>query len=262
MHMRLAEIIEHWTGWCPMKRKVRAASGTDFLSMETSMEARKVMRSKTKGIAAIVLALAFVAALVGMWLEFNDMQSMEWFMRDSKAVEGYQWLANNTETNATVLAWWDYADGIEKIGHRGVVINEASRNIKDTIGGYADSSKPWHKIEYALWYPYESEEKVRDIASFFISENITSAKEIAQKYGADYVLVTSDDLHKYYPVVMAAGGNYSYYIRMPTNRSSYNPDTRPYLKKETVLTRMVNGDDIDGFSKAFDNERMKIYKKI
>lgn len=245
-----------------MKQKVRVASRTDFLSMETSMEAKKGMRSKTKGVAAIILVLAFVAALAGMWLEFNSMQSLDWFLSDSKAVEGYQWLANNTEEDATVMAWWDYADGIEKMGHRGVVINEASRNIKNTIGGYADSSKPWHKIEYALWYPYESDEKVGDVASFFISENVTSAKEIAQKYGADYVLVTSDDLYKYWTVVLAAGGNFSDYMRRPTNLSSYNSDIRPYLKKETVLTRMVNGDDIDGFSKAFDNERMRIYKLV
>jgi asparagine N-glycosylation enzyme membrane subunit Stt3 len=258
--MHLAEIIEHWTGWCPKKQRVWMASGTDFLSLETPMEAKKGMRSKTKGIAAIILVLAFAAALVGMRLEFDSMQSLDWFLRDSKAVEGYQWLANNTEDDATVLAWWDYADGIEKIGHRGVVINEASRNIEYTIGGYADPSKPWHKIEYALWYPYEPEEKVRDVASFFISENATSAKEIARKYGADYVLVTSDDLCKYYCVVMAAGENFSDYMRMPTNRSSDISDIRPYLKKETVLTRMVNGDDIDGFSKAFDNERMRIYK--
>ncbi|HSD57610.1 MAG TPA: hypothetical protein VLB04_05460 [Methanotrichaceae archaeon] len=258
--MQFTEIIEHWTGWCPKKQRVQKASGTDFLSMETSMEAQKGMRSRTKGIAAIILILVFVAALAGMRLEFDSMQSLDWFMSDSKAVEGYQWLANNTEGDATVLAWWDYADGIEKIGHRGVVISEASENIKHTIGGYSMPGRPWSKIEYWLWYPYEDEEKVRDVAGFFVSENVTSAKEIARKYGANYVLVMSDDLGKYYPVVMAAGGNFSDYMRRPTNLSSGIPDIRPYLKKETVFTRMVNGDNIDGFSKAFDNGRMRIYK--
>jgi hypothetical protein len=260
--MHLAEIIEHWTGWCPKKQRVRIASGTDFLSMETSMEVQKGMRSRTIGIAAITLVLAFVAALAGMWLEFNSMQSLDWFMSDSKAVEGYQWLANNTESDATVLAWWDYADGIEKIGHRGVVINEASRKIEKTIAGYADPGKPWHKIEYALWYPFEPDEKVRDVASFFTSENGTSAKGIAQKYGADYALVMSDDLGKYYPVIFAAEGNFSDYIRVPTNSSSGISDIRPYLKKETVFIKMVNGDNIGGFSKAFDNGRVRVYKLV
>ncbi len=258
--MHLAEFIEHWTGWCPKKQRVQIASGTDFLFEETSMEAQNGMRSRTYGIAAIILILVFVAALAGMRLEFDGMQSLDWFLSDSKAVEGYKWLANNTERDATVLAWWDYADGIEKIGHRGVVINEASRKIANTIGGYADSGKPWHKIEYALWYPFESDEKVRDVAGFFISENVTSAKEIARKYGANYVLVMSDDLGKYYPVVLAAGGNFSDYMGRHANLSSGNPDNRLYPKKETVFIKMVNGDNIDGFSKAFDNGRMRIYK--
>ena len=224
------------------------------------MKTQKRMGSRTKGIAAIILV--FVAALAGMRLEFDGMQSLDWLMSDSKAVEGYQWLANNTERDATVLAWWDYADGIENIGHRGVVINEASRNIKDTIAGYADLGKPWHKIEYALWYPFESDEKVRDVAVFFVSENVTSAKEIARKYGANYVLVMSDDLGKYYPVIKAAGGHFSDYMRMPTNHSSGISDIRPYLKKETVFTRMISGNQVDGFEKAFDNGRVRIYRML
>jgi len=255
--VQLAEIIEHWTGWCPKKQRVQTAFGTEFLSRETTMGRQTGMRSRTKGIAAIILV--FVAALVGMRLEFDGLQSLDWFMSDSKAVEGYQWLANNTESEAKVLAWWDYADGIRKIGQREVVINEASRKIANTIGGYTDPGKPWHKIEYALWYPFEPEEKVRDVAGFFLSENVTSAKEIARKYKANYVLAMSDDLGKYFAVVMAAGGNFSDYMSMPTNRSSGSSDIRTNLKKETIFTRMVNGDDIEGFSKAFDNGRMRIY---
>ena len=116
--------------------------------------------------AAIVLVV--VAALAGMRLEFDSMQSLDWVLKDPKAVEGYQWLANNTESDAVVLAWWDYADGIEKIGQRGVVIKEASEKIKNTIAGYAVPGRPWHKIEYALWYPYEPDEKVKDVAAFFV----------------------------------------------------------------------------------------------
>jgi len=78
--------------------------------------------------AAVVLVA--LAALAGMRLEFDGMQSPDWQFRDSKAVEGYQWLANNTENDSVVLAWWDYADGIEKMGHRGVVIREASQKSK------------------------------------------------------------------------------------------------------------------------------------
>ncbi len=258
--VRFGEIVEDWTGWCPKKQKVQKASGTDFLWRETFMKMQLSTRSRTAGIAAIVLVLVLASALVGMKLEFDNMQSLDWLMSDSKAVEGYQWIADNTESDATVLAWWDYADGIETIGGRGVVINEASRRIKNTIGGYSAPGKPWHKIEYALWYPFESDEKVRDVADFFVSEDVTSAKEIAQEYGADYALVMSDDLGKYPAVVIGAGVNFDDHIEWPTDPSSDISDKRQYLKKQTIFTRMVNGDDIEGFSKAFDNGRMRIYK--
>jgi hypothetical protein len=87
--VQLAEIIEHWTGWCPRNQRVQKASEADFLSEETSMKTQKSMKSRTKGIAAIILV--FVAALAGMRLEFDSMQSLDWLMNDPKAVEGYQW---------------------------------------------------------------------------------------------------------------------------------------------------------------------------
>jgi hypothetical protein len=256
--MQFAEIIEHWTGWCPKKQKIMMASRTDFISRDTSMKTENPLKSRTIGIAAI--ALVFIAAFAGMKMEFDSMQSLDWLMSNDKAVEGYQWLANNTEEDATILAWWDYADGIKKIGHRDPVINEASRKIQNTIAGYADSKKSWRKIEYALWYPYESDEKVKDVADFLISENSTSAKEIARRHKANWALVMSDDLGKYWTLVMAADRNFSDYMGMPDNLSSRISDLRPYLKKQTIFTRMVNGDNIDGFSKAFDNGQMRIYR--
>jgi asparagine N-glycosylation enzyme membrane subunit Stt3 len=256
--MSLSEIIGHWTGWCPKKQMAQKASMTYFRSEETSMESHKGMGSRTKGLA--VIALVVVGALVGMRLEFDSIQSPDWILRDSKAVEGYQWLANNAENDAVVLAWWDYADGIRQIGNRGVVINEASKSIQNTIGGYTDSGKPWHKIEYALWYPYESEEKVNNVASFFLSENATSARKFAQKYGANYALAMSDDMSKYFAVLMATGRHFADYVNVPDYHRSSNFDIMSNLKKETIYTKMVAGDDIEGFSKEFDNGHIRIYK--
>jgi len=256
--MQFAEIIEHWTGWCPMKQRMQIASKNDFLGEEISMNNQIRIKSRTKAIAAV--ALVFVAALVGMRLEFDSMQSLDWFMNDPKALEGYRWLANSSEDYATVIAWWDYADGIEEISHRKVVINEASKSIEKTIAGYADSAKPWHKIEYALWYPFESDERVKDVADFFLSENATSAKEIAGKYKATYTLVMAEDLGKYFPVILASGADINDYIKIPANRSSGGFNLSASLKKENIFTRMVNGDNIEGFSKEFDNGAMRIYK--
>lgn len=91
---------------------------------------RKIVIGIALGISIIVIAM------LGMWLEFNNLEAVKWHIGGPEAEEGYQWLANNTEDDATVLAWWDYADGIQALSHRKVVIEEASENIKDTIAPY------------------------------------------------------------------------------------------------------------------------------
>jgi len=208
------------------------------------------------GIVAVAVAIMAIA-LTGMWLDFCDMQSLKWEIQDEKLYEGFSWLFNNTKEGETVLAWWDYADGIEKIGHRKVVIREASRNIKETIAGR--HRYPWSWIEYELWYPYESEDKVRDVANFFIAENPDESIRIARKYGANYVLVVYPyDIWKFPAIVLASGKEPDDYIT--GNFTIESIERREVVKKETVGIKMIYGDNIEGFEKVFDNRKMRIYK--
>ena len=197
--------------------------------------------------------------MLGMWLEFNNLEAVKWHIGGPEAEEGYQWLANNTEDDATVLAWWDYADGIQALSHRKVVIEEASENIKDTIAPYNSPMRPWRKIEYELWYPFESEDKVRDVADFFVTENEMESIEIARKYNANYVVVLYPwDVYKFRAIVLASGKNPDDYIA--GNFSFEEIENRTVIKKETVGIKMIYGDKVGGFEKVFDNERMRIYK--
>ena len=208
------------------------------------------------GIVAVAVAIMAIA-LTGMWLDFCDMQSLKWEIQDEKLYEGFSWLSNNTKEGETVLAWWDYADGIEKIGHRKVVIREASRNIKETISGR--QKYPWSWIEYELWYPYESEDKVRDVANFFIAENSNESIRIARNYGANYVLVVyPDDIWKFPAIVLASGKEPDDYIT--GNFTIESIERREFVKKETVGIKMIYGDNVEGFEKVFDNRKMRIYK--
>jgi len=208
------------------------------------------------GIVAIAVAIMAIA-LTWMWLDFCDMQSLKWEIQDEKLYEGFSWLSNNTKEGETVLAWWDYADGIEKIGRRKVVIREASRNIKETIAGR--QKYPWSWIEYELWYPYESEDKVRDVANFFIAENSNESMRIARKYGADYVLVAYPyDIWKFPCIVLASGKEPDDYIT--GNFTIESIERREVVKKETVGIKMIYGDNVEGFEKVFDNRKMRIYK--
>jgi hypothetical protein len=72
----------------------------------------------------------------------------------------------------------------------------------------------------------------------------------------------SDDLGKYFAVLMAADRHFRDYVRIPEDRPSGRFDIKSNLKKETIYTEMVNGDSIDGFSKEFDNGQMRIYRIV
>ena len=211
-------------------------------------------------IGIVAVAVAIVAmALIGMWLDFCNLEAVKWHIGGPKGEEGYEWLTNNTEGNATVLAWWDYADGIQAISHRKVVIKEASENIKETIAPYNSPGRPWRKIEYELWYPFESEDKVRDVANFFIAENSNESIRIARNYGANYVLVVyPDDIWKFPAIVLASGKEPDDYIT--GNFTIESIERREVVKKETVGIKMIYGDNVEGFEKVFDNRKMRIYK--
>ena len=184
------------------------------------------------------------------------MQSLKRHISESEVVEGYKWLANNTEGDATVLAWWDYAKGIQTLSHRKVVIKGASRDIKDTIEGM--HRHPWTCIKYNLWYPFESEEKVKDVANFFVAENETEAIEVVRKYNANYVLVLYPwDIHKCSVIALASGKNPDDYIIGKLSLEKI--ENKTVIKKETIGIKMIYGDEVDGFEKVFDNERMRIY---
>ena len=112
-----------------------------------------------------------------------------------------------------------------------------------------------------MWYPYESEDKVRDVANFFIAENSNESMSIARKYGADYALVVYPyDIWKFPAIVLASGKEPDDYIT--GNLTIESIERREVVKKETVgiKIKMIYGDNVGGFEKVFDNRKMRIYK--
>lgn len=214
-------------------------------------------------IALVIVFLVFF----GMWMDFNETQSsiLRWMRSDQGLLDGLFWIADNTGSDVVIIAWWDYGVGIEEISHRRVVISETSREIKWTIAGMR--KYPWSWIEYELWYPFESDERVRDVGRFFSAEDASEAIEIARKYGSEYVFVVyPDDIMKFYAMVMAAGKQPSEYLgesKADTEEEMIREiESREIIKKETIGIRLIYGDDTEGFEKLFDNGRVKIYKII
>jgi len=220
----------------------------------------------------IVLWLVIVSVVVflvffGLWLDFNSSRQtiVNWLAGDQELREGFLWIANNTPSDARVLVWWDYAYGVVEIGHRDVVIREASREIRWTIAGMR--KYPWSWIAYELWYPFESDEKVRDVGLFFTAEKSSDAIGIARRYGADYVFVVyPDDVMKFYAMVLASGRQPSEYLGETEAKTEEEMiaviEQRAIIKKETIGIRLIYGDSVEGFEKIFDNGRVRIYRIV
>ncbi len=155
-----------------------------------------------------------------------------------------------TDTS-NVLSWWDYA--LEtKIAGKEPVINYASENIKWTV------ARPTAIEEY------DSEDKVRDVANFFVYENEEESQEIARKYNADYIFVHYPwDLWKFSAIVTASGKDPGDYIKgnFTTNKEWMKEvENRTLAKKDTVGIKMIYGDEVDGFEKVFENDDVRIYR--
>ena len=78
-----------------------------------------------------------------------------------------------------------------------------------------------------------------------------------QVLDVDLTVAMADDMGKYFSLILAAKENLSDYLSVQVNQTSR---TRSYPSKETIFTRMFRGEEIEGFSKSFDNGRMRIYK--
>jgi len=98
------------------------------------------------------------------------------------------------------------------------------------------------------------------VATFFVAQNATESKDIAVKYGADYVLVLyADDLRKFSAIILGSGESPDDYI----NQSFDPKDSELGLKVQTIGTELINGkEEVDGFEKAFDSGKVRIYRVL
>lgn len=138
-----------------------------------------------------------------------------------------------------VLAWWDYALEIELAGKQ-PVINYASENIKMTIGRPS-----------SLYDTYDQEEKVKDVARFFITDSGDEAKSIAEKYGADLVYLPKQRIFPCMFPVMRIAAN---------TETLFDPQMLDRLYESSMCKKFESGINLRYFEKIFENKEVCIYK--
>lgn len=136
-----------------------------------------------------------------------------------------EWLKNNSDPDAIVMAHWFR-------GHQ--IVAFADRRVISTT-----------KV-----YPTESPEvanRYRDIGKFFLTSSEEEAKSIADKYGASYVFVVKD---------------FDAWICKANNQCGlvHNRKLVPLAKQKTMAGLMTQGADFSNFKKVWDSPRFVIYQ--
>ena len=160
------------------------------------------------------------------------------------------WIRENTPYNAVVLNWWDHSHMIRGIGNRETVIYGPSREILHTVSKYAVLTD---KERASVSCPEcNSHERVVDVAGAFITFGAENMVEIMGKYGSEYVLVTEDDWFASYSLLLIDGRDPKEFL---------NEDGGPKgAARRLLLFRMIEGEEIKGFTKVYSDRTANIYK--
>ena len=159
---------------------------------------------------------------------------------DPQFRDALDWVKETTE-DAVFLNWWDYGHMIRGYAGREVVIFSPSEDILWSL-----ASGKWDEEGSGR---FSTKEQINDVVLALTTTDISKAKEVMEKYNAEYVFVTERDIASSYVLFKIAGLD-DYY--------------EGYKLKEkampTILFRMINKEGVEGFSLVYDDEMVRIYK--
>lgn len=146
------------------------------------------------------------------------------------------WIKENTPEDSIFFNWWDYGHMIQGYTGREVVIFSPSKDILWSV-----ASNNWDE---KVSGPMSSSEKIRDVVFAFISNDPKVLKEKMQKYNSEYVFVSKLD-----KTII------DYWLE---KLKDYPSITEIY--SEHLIARMLQDEDIEGFTQVYSDNEVKIYK--
>ncbi len=155
------------------------------------------------------------------------------------------WIKANTTSNATFLNWWDY--GKEIIGCTGRNSAISNPSAQFVALGFAKSTGE-----------LDSNQSLVDVATSLFTANASQSIAIAHKYGANYVLVTTEDGGEKAPYILKLLGlNSTSYVS--PSAAAFNPNDWTSLGQQTVIYRLLNGEGVPGFGLVYSDSYVKIF---
>ncbi len=161
------------------------------------------------------------------------------------------WIKAHTLENAVFLNWWDYGHMIVGYAQREAVIRNPSQEALISV---KDAS------EFKELDPHEV---IVDVAKALTTTNENETLETMSEYGATYILVTAEDgTGKPYWIFHFAGLNFTNYVNTSWQPSSlaFDPNQYNELGKETVIYRILVNAEIQGLTRVYSDENVRIYK--
>ena len=155
------------------------------------------------------------------------------------------WIKANTSSNATFLNWWDYGKEITGCTGRNSAISNPSAQFAAL--GFAKSTGE-----------LDSNQSLVDVGSALFTTNATLSRSIVSKYGAGYVLITTEDGGEKAPYVLKLLGINSTTYLTPSG-ITFNPKDWTNLGQETVIYRLLSGASVSGFSLVYSDNYVRIF---
>jgi len=155
------------------------------------------------------------------------------------------WIKSNTPSSATFLNLWDYGKEITGCtGRTSVVSNPSAQFI--ALGFTKNVTER------------DSDQAVADISTALYTTNVTLSQSIASKYGANYVLVTTEDGGFKAPVYLQLLGLKSTDYVTPSGEA-FNAADWTSLGQQTVIYKLLAGQTVIGLPQVYSDAYVKIF---
>lgn len=158
------------------------------------------------------------------------------------------WIKSSTPSGTVIMSWWDY--GKEIVGCTGrssVISNPSARFIALGFSGNSTERDP--------------EQSLTDVGTALFTTNATLTHSIAQKYNAAYLMVTSEDGGEKAPYILTylglKPGDY-----MTSNSTTFSSSDWTTLGRQTVIFRLLDGQNVPGFTRTYSDSNVEIFNVI
>ncbi|MBL7054426.1 hypothetical protein ISS05_01560 [Candidatus Woesearchaeota archaeon] len=152
------------------------------------------------------------------------------------------WIKEDIE-DFVFLGWWDYGHMIRGYTNNDVIIYSPSEDILWSL-----ASGKWDEEDSGK---FSTKEQIEDVVLALTTTDSVKTEEIMEKYNAEYVFVTKRDAASSFIFFKIAG--------LEDYTENYQPNEKA---QETILFRMLNKEEVEGFSLAYNDGMVRIYKLI